>query len=107
LAEFLPHILCWGAYSAPPDPELDLGVLLLKQCMGGRTGEKAKEGERRVKEGKGKDGKRLPSIPPVPNLSLHHCVCLQLRCHGPDFDTETCVNVLVLSLESHVSRSWS
>ena len=68
---------CWGSAPAtarthcgslqrsPSPPSWIYGGLLLREGRGGRTG------------GKGR-GRGFPSIPPVPNLPLHHWVCWPL-----------------------------
>jgi len=70
----------WGAYIASPDPLVRFKGPTSKRREGrgeeGRGGErwKGRGDERRV--GDGGNGKRTPSVPPAPNLPLHHCYCL-------------------------------
>ena len=67
----------WGAYSASPDPLAGFKGPTSK----GREGGEKREGERRGEEWsrkerrRGEGRERWPwSIPPAPNLPLHHCL---------------------------------
>jgi len=84
-----------GSLQRSPKPLAGFKGPLLREGRGGRTEEKGKgEGKRRrrygkekekvregrggernerVREGKERRGRKLPSVPPVPNLPLHHC----------------------------------
>ena len=62
---FRPPDPAWGAYSAPPDPQLDLGALLLRRGEGGKgMGGKEREGEGRGGGRKGRGGEGKGHEPP-------------------------------------------
>jgi len=51
---FRPPDPAWGAYSAPPDPQLDLGALLLRR--GEARGGVGRKRQEREGEGRGRKG---------------------------------------------------